>query len=85
MRRGGFVELSARVRGASERHVFLVEIANPEGIVHHWNRFTMDGPRGTAHDRVHIALDAPAGQWSITCTEVVSGRRDGVQFEVEEQ
>lgn len=82
---GGFVHIDAQVRNASERHVFHVAIADPNGIVHPWNQFTIDGPNGRAKGRVHIALNALATEWTVTVTEAISGQSVKANFTVAER
>lgn len=85
VKQGEFVELEARIAGAKQRHVFIATIADPTGVVKPWHRFTVDAPGGGVRDRVHVALDAMPGEWTVTFTEAVSGHSTKRVFTVQER
>ena len=71
---GALVNVSARLTadGAPRGHVFRLRVRDPRGRDRRYLARTLNADKGTATAKVPLALNDPAGKWTITLRDVAT-------------
>jgi len=83
--RGQTIELGFSFRGPAPlaAHVFHIEVRNGEGkFVPSYSGNVLSDSNGAAFKHLPLALNDPAGSWSITVKDLLSGQEQHVAVHV---
>lgn len=82
--RGEIARLAISLRGTTSAavHVLHLNVTNPAGEMVRYHSGNLFAPGGSAEKSLPMAVDAPAGKWSVSVRDLLSGQEQSTSFEV---
>jgi hypothetical protein len=69
--------------GPYVRHVVVLQLRRPDGRELPENRWVVETVNGSAEPRLYLALNDPAGKWTLMARDVATGIRHATEIEVQ--
>ena len=80
------INVKARVvasHGPFVRHVVVFQLRRPDGRDLPEHRWVVETGSGAAADRLYLALNDPAGKWTLIARDVATGVRQTAAIEIQ--